>query len=730
MTPNTMLAEIRSKTGMSKAELAKVFGVSYVSIDRWERGSSEPSPVQAAQIAAHYAALLNLATDPTISVADAPLFASHHLQKYQLGLFEIADDTDKKHALELTDTCNPPILDRICSTRFFDADGAGKLARLLADHKEGASTAEIPPVSGMSAGKNTYTYDAHTYHTKVPPQGIAELLLHYLPTGGLVLDPFAGSGMTGVAASVSGHDCLLNELSPAACFIANRFTSRIDPDLFISAVDLVLKELKPLRKQLYTTTCRKCRREAELLYTVWSYCVVCPACQGEFLLWDHCRSYGGKVKEHKILKEFDCPFCGKLLEKRTLKRTSAVPVMVGYKCSCTKGNQEEMFPPSESDLELLAHIEQHPPLASGFYPTTELPNGINLRQPISHGLTSIDRFYTPRNLAALSQLWKAIHRVNHVGASAHLAFVFTSLYQRVTRLSEFRFWGGSGNTPRFNVPYLFNEANVFVTFERKARSIADHLRTTAAGFKGRVLVVQNSATSLDYLPDNSVDMIFTDPPFGGNINYSEMNLLWEAWLERYTDNTSEAIINKFQGKDLSDYRQLMAMSMRECYRVLRSGHWMLLMFMNSSGEVWRALRAAILDAGFHIEHIDTFDKQHATEKQLVSENTAGLDLIIHCRKLNQSEQEPTVPEFRQSKAAIVEYLRKNYRELPTTVFLHVNRQEEIDYRQLYSRWLSQALLSHSLLIDFAEFRHIVQEWVQTQVNSEYSTTNTDTEGKL
>ena len=48
MTPSNMLDEIIHRTGMSKAELAKTLGVSYVSIDRWQRGSAEPSPVQVA----------------------------------------------------------------------------------------------------------------------------------------------------------------------------------------------------------------------------------------------------------------------------------------------------------------------------------------------------------------------------------------------------------------------------------------------------------------------------------------------------------------------------------------------------------------------------------------------------------------------------------------------------------------------------------------------------------
>src|SRR5690606_34401148 len=77
----------------------------------------------------------------------------------------------------------------------FWGDGEIALSSLLAAHEDSAETTDSAVEKEISAGKNTYTYDAHTYHTKVPPQGIASVISSYLPSGGLVLDPFAGSGM-------------------------------------------------------------------------------------------------------------------------------------------------------------------------------------------------------------------------------------------------------------------------------------------------------------------------------------------------------------------------------------------------------------------------------------------------------------------------------------------------------------------------------------------------------
>lgn len=210
------------------------------------------------------------------------------------------------------------------------------------------------------------------------------MIRRYLPEGGVVLDPFAGSGMTGVAARALGDDVILNELSPAAGFIADRFTRRCDPAAFSAGVRTVCDALKNLRRDLYATRCRTCGRDTEVLFTVWSYRVRCTDCDHEFVLWDHCRRYGQTVREHKILGEFPCPCCRTTLKKSRLRRTTAEPVILGYKC-CSRRQVEH--PLTAEDHARVARLTAAPPLAEGFFPTTDLPDGVNLRQPKKHGLS-------------------------------------------------------------------------------------------------------------------------------------------------------------------------------------------------------------------------------------------------------------------------------------------------------------------------------------------------------
>lgn len=700
-----LLVELREKGNLSQSKIATLLGASLVSVHRWERGASTPSPaINERIVQLHESFVRGSSTEHKIHA-----FASRGIRNRARGQAVLGENL---RTVPLCSEPGPPILSRLIAGEVFDKAGKESVASVLGAHAEKANTCPEPFHGSISAGKNTYTYDAHTYHTKVPPQGIAELIKYYLPDGGLVLDPFAGSGMTGVAALSIGADCILNELSPAACFISSCFTSAvISATEFEAAVDSILAELSTLRRQLYSTQCRECGRSTELLYAVWSFRVLCDSCGIEFQLWDVCRQYGRVVKEHKILTEFDCPSCGTKLRKATLRRTLPEPVLVGYKC-CGSKQQERTHPPNDADFDLIRSINENPQLAEGFFPTTEIPDGVNLRQPKKHGFDRIDKFYTRRNLCALSHIWKTIHRIESPELAAHLAFVFTSLYQRVTRLSEFRFWGGSGNTAHFNVPFISNESNVFITFERKARTIQDHLEATAKLYRGRALVINGSATNLSYLPENSIDFIFTDPPFGANINYSEMNLLWESWLGAFTDNTDEAVVNRVQGKGIEQYESLMTRSLQECYRVLRSGHWLLLVFMNSSAEVWHALRSAISRSGFEIKRIDSFDKQHGTFKQFVSDNTAGMDLVLHCMKTTREFVLNMAEASSDRNTDVISFLKSRDHLLPTNIYLHVGREIEVDFRTLYSEWLSHAFQRSAKLVDFSTFRETVSNWLK------------------
>ena len=170
------------------------------------------------------------------------------------------------------------------------------------------------------------------------------------------------------------------------------------------------------------------------------------------------------------------------------------------------------------------------------------------------------------------------------------------------------------------------------------------------------------------------DYIFTDPPFGGNLMYSELNFLWEAWLRVFTNNKPEAIENKVQGKGLPEYQRLMMECFKEYYRVLKPGRWMTVEFHNSKNSVWNAIMEALQTAGFVIADIRTLDKKQGSFKQVTSASAVKQDLIISCYKPNEGLEERFKIEA-GSEEGVWDFVRMHLKNLP--VFISKDGKAEV-----------------------------------------------------
>ena len=145
------------------------------------------------------------------------------------------------------------------------------------------------------------------------------------------------------------------------------------------------------------------------------------------------------------------------------------------------------------------------------------------------------------------------------------------------------------------------------------------------------IITCGSATNLP-LNDNSIDYIFTDPPFGSNLNYSELSYIWEAWLKVLTNQQNEAVVNRVQEKELIDYQSLMTQSFKEFYRVLKPNRWITIEFHNSQNSVWNAIQESVQIAGFIIADVRTLDKKQDSFKQIKATGSVKQDLVISAYK--------------------------------------------------------------------------------------------------
>lgn len=577
------------------------------------------------------------------------------------------------------------------------------------DYDSSTHPKKEPFLTDVSEGKNDPIYNAHSYHTKVPHKAIMRFILHYTEPGDIVLDSFCGTGMTGVAAQLCGdrkvveslgyrvepdgtilqnqgadgksewmpfsklgaRTAILNELSPAASFIASNYNSELDVDKFHQEAKRILKEVNDQCGWMYQTSHTDGRSVGRINFTLWSDVFSCPNCAGEVVFWE----VAADKEAGKVLDKFSCPHCATVLDKKgldrawasfidaatglTIRQVKQVPVLINY--SVGKSRFEKK--PGQDDLDLIERILAEP--ISDWFPSDRMIEGGETRRNDPAGITHVHHFYTRRNLIVLARFRDRIFSARRTEASPGLGLWFTSSHVWATRLNRLlasNYFGGGGGVigqtlqGTLYVSSLAVETNCIERFSLRISSVP----FTAHG--GSSLVSTGSAERIQ-MPDNSVDYVFVDPPFGANIMYSELNSLWEAWLRVRTNPSSEAIESKAQRKSLDDYRALMTKSFREAFRALKPGRWMTVEFSNTKAAVWNGIQTALQEAGFVVANVAALEKSHKGYRAVTTTTAVKQDLVISAYKPNGGLEE-RFREIGGSSDAVWDFVRTHLGYLP------------------------------------------------------------------
>ncbi|EGU39458.1 DNA methyltransferase [Vibrio scophthalmi] len=535
-----------------------------------------------------------------------------------------------------------------------------------------------PFAADVSEGKNDPIYNAHSYHTKVPHKAVMRYILHYTKPGDVVLDSFCGSGMTGVAGQLCGdrsvveslgyrvldnddiqqeffdiesnetkretfsklgkRNILLNDIAPIATLISSNYNQAIDNESFVLEAENIINEIFKEYSWLYKTK-HSDGSECDINCVVWSDVFLCPECSGEIVLWNE----GIDKEVGKVKNTIECSCCTASLVKKQLIRKDAtvfdpalkktivqaesVPVLIVYKHN---GKRYKKSPDSD-DIKLLKVIDECE--ITFPFPNHRMIEGKETRRNDPSGITHLHHFYTKRNMIVLSALKERIKSSRYY---KELQFQLDSLVIRQSKLTRFLvsyfFHGGGGwvGTPlsgTLYIPSFSVEVQPFETWLNripKTLSRVDTHPNTSA-------ISTGNAGKLN-IPDNSVDYIFLDPPFGSNISYSELSFLWESWLEVRTAIEKEAIESSAQSKSLDCYRALMSECFKEAARVLKPGHWITIEFSNTKASVWNSIQTAIRESGLIVANVSALDKKQGSFKAVTTTTAVKQDLVISAYK--------------------------------------------------------------------------------------------------
>jgi len=584
-----------------------------------------------------------------------------------------------------------------------------------------------------NASKSSKIYMMHMYWTKQDPYVVKQFIEHYTKPGDIVLDAFCGTGMTGVAAMMCGRHVILTEISPACIHIARNYTTPIEPYTLESAYYRLREKVEPEIRPFYKIMCHNCKNpDAHIANTILSDVLRCPRCSAEVL-------YAGdgrweKMKRGEKFSKILCQNCAYEFTKAKAQFVRVEPIEIRVDCPRCKTKREKKAKPLDKEdwrryinieggerfinklgNEILEEMKEEvgmdkipPKDPSYWYPRdVKFPLGYNTRQPLKRGITHPYQMFSRRNLIALSILWHYVNEIEEEKVRDKLRFVFTGIIYYCTLMNREK-KGQEKPTPRRGTLYISSficDLNVLETFNVKMKTVLRNVGALPMAKKSSIYLFLGLAQELKDIPSESLDYAFYDPPYGGNINYSELNIMWEAWLNKRTDIEKEIIENKYQGKNRDSYGRMMLESFKEAHRVLKSGRWLTLVYSYSDPSMYRLIQKVTREAGFlnegEILHLNSKSKTHIQQE---SDKAQQRFLVINFKKPKSGERK-VIEETEDIEYDVIRVIQDFLAKHPGKTRDYIYDQV---IKQLFSTVQIQKFDLDEILKNF--FRKVGDEW--------------------
>lgn len=430
----------------------------------------------------------------------------------------------------------------------------------------------------LVAKTHTPMYLMHKYWARKPHNVVQEYIKIYSKKGEIVFDPFAGSGPTAIESLRLGRKTIGLDLDPMSIFITKCTVLPVKLEDLIDAFNSIEKDIKKNIDNLYKSKCPDCKKE--IIY--------------DAMIW-----------------------------------VDGTPREIRYTCDCQKNKRKKSWKKvSDEDIKKIKSIAKK---RYKWYPKNQLiwNSRINV-----HKGEKVSELFTKRNLYVLSLILDRINNIRDKNVREILRFTFSSALPQASKLvfvirKRGRSKGkvkesypevGSWATRGYWVPKEYFEINAWNCFEERFNKIKRGKKESnkvISNFKevesfgglkdnsGNIWLLNQSALDLSNIPANSIDYIFTDPPYGDAVPYLELDYMWSSWMKFDVNFEDEIIISDspIRKKTPDVYEKMLKAAFKQIYRVLKPNKYMTVTFHSTNIKIWNAIIKSVVFAGFDLEKI-------------------------------------------------------------------------------------------------------------------------------
>jgi len=269
--------------------------------------------------------------------------------------------------------------------------------------------------------------------------------------------------------------------------------------------------------------------------------------------------------------------------------------------------------------------------------------------PKGSDVETVDQLFSDKQTAQLGLLKSIIKKQTNENIRNSLLLMFSGLVTKVNltyHTSKIATKDGQGDASAFRY-YRYRiapepvDVDVMKYFSLRYQKIRDAKKEMEYFINEKTIsnaqIIKGTATNLKFLPKESVDYIYTDPPYGKKIPYLDLSAMWNAWLDldvSEQDFKEEAIEGGEHDKSKAEYNELMAQSIKEMYRVLKFDRWLSFVFAHKDPEFWHLIIDTAESCGFeYIGAVPQKNGQTSFKKRQNPFTVLSGQLIINFRKV-------------------------------------------------------------------------------------------------
>lgn len=485
----------------------------------------------------------------------------------------------------------------------------------------------------IETSKATAIYNMHSYWAKKPHDAIRQYISHYTRPADLVLDPFCGSGGTALAALMEGRKVIASDCSPAATFITKNYCTPVNTQEVLETYQEIKRDIEPLFNPMYATV-DKFGNRAQIGYTTWSETYRCPKCLNIIPLAELSSSDDAKSA---VQSRERCHRCNEHVPKRP-EFLGMIPVRITYRSTVEKRGNRDLFTHAnkgfQADSDQAKKYFPSKPLPRNFIDAS-FPPGTITRQPISSGHLTISSIFTGRNLSCIVAIRDRILKTPSPSVRDFLLFCLEGVVLTASKMYKEESRNIQSGT--YYCPPIMREVYPFNLLDYKVQQAIQGSVEAHADIKDYNFCISTQDVRTMDIPTESIDYIFTDPPYSGKVQFAEANFVWEKFLGFDTSYwRDEIIISEPRSLDQNKWRGSMLAAFKECFRVLKAGRYLSLCYHDSASGTWQMLQDVMAETGFvnadggdQALYIEVSQKSH---KQRTADNVQKRDLVINFQK--------------------------------------------------------------------------------------------------